>query len=748
METIKVDIETILTNIKIEKTEVNSLVFVATNPIDGQEVKVTEGNNLNELIQSLSNDVIYSLFYKKLRKLISNEDSDFTEKFKAKFIEHKGVFQEGWTVEKEADLNGNVIIKKYNYDYKLSLAGSYLIEDYPIRNGIAISPQWFTISQIKNNDIVSVARKNEQDCYIHYSGNHLPDNYNDVSSNIRFYFNLNCEANEFDTKIFDFINFLFRSVNERYVPFLFKIIRFKSKFNRADSAVLYINNRHYYAIIDIIKSISFKFSEILGEDTVMFAQKIGKGIGFAEQPPFDKNDELSFLEITSFGMHRSEVIAKAIVELLKNNEELNYDNIEKILISYSKKSYSNLTNFHLNYTINKYNSRYFTTNYVENIQTENLKYAEKIAYKLYSESFWDFMRRCNWISLHENKSYQTLDIDLVEGLAGMCVFLYYLASITQKEVHHTFLAGTMKTLDYKMADKYEWSDKNGMKKTLRNGYFKGDLMAIYILRKFGYSKYMNDNTFYDPQKVVNRIMNTEGKLGLWDGQSGTIISLLKLYSLDNNIGCYRTKAVELGDEFLQMDSIDRLEHNFNGTCGVILALLSLHQDTQDEKYLMKAKFFLEAEDNEKVIFDFLEETRPYIGEVMVDTIICRHIYKDFVEDGFNNQKYASGLKSLKEKLYNSGLFVKDKIHFNFINSELNQKLNDNLFEANFFQQIYEYIDKDIVVCDSKSEENRIGFRPNLFDGYAGLGYFLLQNEKNDIKFPSIIFPFFKGEESL
>lgn len=754
-----VDLKRIINEIIIIKNENSDYTIKYFEPVDS--IWIVVYLKKDEVKRRLSQEIIYKYFYTRLKK-ITVSTKNFTDKFKSIFLDFMPDFQSGWKVEKNIDANGNVVIQKRDYDFKLCLSGSYLIEDFPLREGITITPRWFAISQIKQRTIIKMSQEpDEEDSFIYYSGKYLPDNYNDVSSNVRFYFNINCESMDFDSNVLLFVKSVIKNINERFVPFIFKILRNKNKYNRADSAVLYVNKRHFYCIVDVVKSLSVEFESILNEDTTMFASKIGKGLGFAEQPPLDKNDGLHFIETPSFGMHRATIIADAMIDLIDANEQIKITKVRNFIDKPNLKSFGEAKYFYLNRTLFQYYKRYDLSHFEQNSLNSELLIAEKIAFKLYSESIWDFKGRCSWIAQQSQDTYHTLDTDFIEGLAGICVFLIYLFEITKKEIHRIFLEGTINTLDFKLADRYYFSDKDGNETNLRNGYYKGDLMPIYLLRKLkmgiNTSNLFNQN-IYSPQRIVNSIKNTN-ELGLWDGKSGTIIALLKLYEVDNDL-IYKNKAIEIGDNLLNIQNIDTIEINVkNGTGGIILALLFLFEITQEEQYLDKAKFVVDEENKTKQNnnnkwrgIDNGEYGSPYFGRILVDMSISRMITEKYFDCGSDFEDTINLLMQMVEIEGEYDILDFEKGLFNYVNSEMieqNSILKNEVLDIdNYINKIDELIDKDEIFCNSFSDVESKGFRPDLFHGYAGLGYFVLKYTQNEIKLPSILFPFFKEGKYL
>ena len=249
------------------------------------------------------------------------------------------------------------------------------------------------------------------------------------------------------------------------------------------------------------------------------------------------------------------------------------------------------------------------------------------------------------------------------------------------------------------------------------------------------------------------------ELGLWDGKSGTIIALLKLYEVDNDL-IYKNKAIEIGDNLLNIQNIDTIEINVkNGTGGIILALLFLFEITQEEQYLDKAKFVVDEENKTKQNnnnkwrgIDNGEYGSPYFGRILVDMSISRMITEKYFDCGSDFEDTINLLMQMVEIEGEYDILDFEKGLFNYVNSEMieqNSILKNEVLDIdNYINKIDELIDKDEIFCNSFSDVESKGFRPDLFHGYAGLGYFVLKYTQNEIKLPSILFPFFKEGKYL
>ena len=114
---------------------------------------------------------------------------------------------------------------------------------------------------------------------------------------IRFYWNIKPEGAP------DLIQEITEEFNKYRVPFMFKCLNEPSLYNRADSAVLYLEKKYAHTALYLVKEIADKLKTVLKDGVPMFSMPLAKGLSFAEDP--GKGE--------SFGMQRSRIIADAIL---------------------------------------------------------------------------------------------------------------------------------------------------------------------------------------------------------------------------------------------------------------------------------------------------------------------------------------------------------------------------------------------------------------------------------------------------
>lgn len=95
---------------------------------------------------------------------------------------------------------------------------------------------------------------------------------------------------------------LTRLLNRYRIPFEFKVAVDTAELVRRDAAVLYLSQDHYPVAATLLGAAWPLFAPHLGDDVPLFARQLAPGLGLAEDPGGG----------TSFGMARSELVAKAL----------------------------------------------------------------------------------------------------------------------------------------------------------------------------------------------------------------------------------------------------------------------------------------------------------------------------------------------------------------------------------------------------------------------------------------------------
>lgn len=113
---------------------------------------------------------------------------------------------------------------------------------------------------------------------------------------IRFYWDIK------ESAATTLIRLVTKRLNRFQVPFRLKCVSFRSQFNRADAAVLFVSRRYYKIVSDLLLDIHQEVRADLKPDTPLFTKRLAYGLGLAEDPG---NGE-------SFGMSRCRIVAEGL----------------------------------------------------------------------------------------------------------------------------------------------------------------------------------------------------------------------------------------------------------------------------------------------------------------------------------------------------------------------------------------------------------------------------------------------------
>lgn len=118
----------------------------------------------------------------------------------------------------------------------------------------------------------------------------------DDSGLLRFYWNVQADGAA------NLVGSLTERLNRFQIPFRFKIVNNPIDFDRSDSAILYVNQRYYRVVAELIAEVHQKVSDQLESDTPLFSKRLAPGLGLAEEPTTGE----------SFGQQRSRILAEAL----------------------------------------------------------------------------------------------------------------------------------------------------------------------------------------------------------------------------------------------------------------------------------------------------------------------------------------------------------------------------------------------------------------------------------------------------
>jgi hypothetical protein len=133
----------------------------------------------------------------------------------------------------------------------------------------------------------------------------IAPSFEDFQTLIRLYWNLEPEG---APKLLGLITERFNALR---VPFQFKVLRYRSQYTRADSAVMFVGWRYAGVTLRLASEIYADVKKHLKPYTPLFARQLAPGLGLAEDPANGQ----------SFGMSRCNLLAQAMVNAYRKRQQ-------------------------------------------------------------------------------------------------------------------------------------------------------------------------------------------------------------------------------------------------------------------------------------------------------------------------------------------------------------------------------------------------------------------------------------------
>lgn len=108
---------------------------------------------------------------------------------------------------------------------------------------------------------------------------------------------------------------LTRWLNEKAIPFSFKVLYNPKDYQRCDSGVLYFDKRNYEAVREVLQ-IVYRDEPHFKSDIPLFTKQLAPGLGLAEEP------DQKFAEQESFGMNRCQIVTNGLLEAWYQGDDL------------------------------------------------------------------------------------------------------------------------------------------------------------------------------------------------------------------------------------------------------------------------------------------------------------------------------------------------------------------------------------------------------------------------------------------
>lgn len=119
---------------------------------------------------------------------------------------------------------------------------------------------------------------------------------------VRIYFNLTPEG------AVAVMGSLTRQLNEKAIPFSFKVLYNPKDYGRHDSGVLYFDKSDYEAVRQPLQAVYGENESHFQPEVPLFTMQLAPGLGLAEEP------DRKFAAQESFGMNRCQIVANGLLE--------------------------------------------------------------------------------------------------------------------------------------------------------------------------------------------------------------------------------------------------------------------------------------------------------------------------------------------------------------------------------------------------------------------------------------------------
>lgn len=683
----------------------------------GIRVDIQLQNDRKNLQNSLKN-LIYNEFYinRDVSKLAENlfSESSLAGALKKITENYNNIPLEGWGVESIENKNG-IIASKANERQRFE-HGNYLKKD---------------LNLFLNLETIVVGRKqlvaNIDEYFWVKSKKNLEEHY---TRYVRFYFNIK------PIKVAELINDIKDRFNLRRIPFLLKCFnRYVqensigkatfNKYERADSLVLYLDNKHLNKVINLIYSIHEEYKPFLHDKTPLFTlnPRGRNGLGFAESP--EDNPEISF------GENISSMISDGILQHIYVNNVFNqeFPNNHDLWIEKIKNSFV-INNYDLERLYLKPNSKIDLSLFEEPLDKLILRQeslARRIAFEICNDAVWDD-NKCNWIGFYPKftkyskikNTFRALDGSIASGTAGISYFLINAYIIYNDKIFLSTSIGAINhALDHKNNDKL--------------GFYGGFSGILFTL------KY--------------------------------IISVLEKNHLPDEANQLQTifdKHIEEYLEYLSSDSFICKSYSkidiYDGLCGIILFLLNTnftneHYESLRKSIMLKICNYLisikQTEDNEKTYLWQFENAKnlSYSKGMMGVSYTLIKVglelnNKDYIDAGYrgilfiNNNfengnwidfRYKEGLSRFTNYKWiegASGILLAQHSLLKIIGDDFSEKILHRI------EQVISTL-PDILFINPVSDENKLNF--SLSSGFLGIAEAILEITPDETLIRKIIF---------
>lgn len=243
---------------------------------------------------------------------------------------------------------------------------------------------------------------------------------------IRVYWNVSMDAAS------RLISALASSLGRQGIPYRVKVLTDLSRPGRADSCVLYLQQRDFREAGECIGRIYHSIAKFARAAVPAYSFEIAEGLSVAEQPPGEE----------SFGQHRCRILAEGIMLATEAGARSGTERLAKVREHFSRCGYS-LERPHLNPDSEfDYSLPIQSGSQASGPQRRELVHgresflelAVQIGENLVRRAVW-YLGRCNWVGYLTGPRhvFGSLGPDLYSGTSGIAWFLAELFRVTAQE---------------------------------------------------------------------------------------------------------------------------------------------------------------------------------------------------------------------------------------------------------------------------------------------------------------------------
>ena len=220
----------------------------------------------------------------------------------------QGYFEPGWLILKEEE-DGSLVVKKDGLKLHIERDRHLQASEQDAVVGDTVS-----IKKPKNS---------MQKGYYVSLGNASANPRQDKSVLVRIYFNLTPDG------AVGVMSSLTQQLNDRNIPFDFKVLYNPKDYQRHDSGVLYFDKSNYEQVHQILQEVYQENQPHFKAEVPLFTLQLAPGLALAEEP------DQKFAQKESFGMNRCQIIANGLLEAWYQNKNLPDEKMQCIFEKFS-----------------------------------------------------------------------------------------------------------------------------------------------------------------------------------------------------------------------------------------------------------------------------------------------------------------------------------------------------------------------------------------------------------------------------